>query len=724
MKTPQCMHFLNLIGWLIGIGGLPGANNAAEPPVALFDGKSLKGWRGNPDHWRVEGGVIIGSTKPAGRTSNTFLIANGDYRDFVLRAQFRLIDGASGIQFRSQPIGAPEAYRVKGYQADIGGGDTGTFYEEKGRGTLVGPNHTVLDAHYRPGEWNTYEITMQGHTGELKINGHRTARYTETDPSVPRSGVIALQLQAGDGMEIHFKDIEIQELNSEAAASLQRPNIILIMADDLGFSDLGCYGSEIHTPHIDRLATHGLRFTQFYNNAKCAPSRASLLSGLYPQQIKDGTHAKGSLNLAQVLQSAGYRTWMTGRSGGLADTPVRSGFDHFFGLLSACCNYFNPGLQRDGEPPPGRKYPEETRPWGRDDQVLQPFTPTTPDFYATDAFTETALDYLDTSQAGEPFFLYLPFTAPHFPIQARPEDIEKYRGTYQIGWDKLREQRYRRQVELGIVKPDWTPSPRDPLVAAWDSLTEEERDRWDRNMAVYAAMIDRMDQGIGQILSKLRQLGIEDNTLILFLSDNGACAEDYRGFDATASDHPPGPMASYRTQDLPWANASNTPFRKYKWWLHEGGIASPLIAYWPGRIAPGGFTDTIAHIMDIMPTCLDIAGVPYPKTHQDTPLMSLEGKSLWPLLQGQAAHHERSLFWQFGQCRAVRHGKWKLVAGHSNPRLGIDYFQQRGSQAPNWELYDMESDRTEQNDLATHHPDRVAAMSELFEDWSQRVSRP
>jgi len=340
-----------------------------------------------------------------------------------------------------------------------------------------------------------------------------------------------------------------------------RPNIILIMADDMGFSDLGCYGSEIHTPNLDRLSEGGLRFTHFYNNAKCAPSRASLLTGLYPQDAS-GDKMKYSVNIAQVLKTVGYRTLMTGRAGGLAGPPCQQGFDRFYGLFDAgCCNYFNPGLRRPGENEPGRKYPAEQRAWAVDEKIIQPYTPKDKDFYSTDAFTNCAIEYL--SQYGKednPFFLYIPFTAPHFPLHARPKDIAKYRGKYNIGWDAVRKKRHDRLVELGLIDKKWKLSTRDTNVPKWDDI--EDKDSADLNMAVYAAMIDRMDQGIGRILAKVRELGIEDNTLVIFLSDNGACAEDYKAFKTTAPDIPPGPMESYRTLGVSWANAGNTPFRK------------------------------------------------------------------------------------------------------------------------------------------------------------------
>jgi len=503
---------------------------------------------------------------------------------------------------------------------------------------------------------------------------------------------------------------------SSGAAALPppRPNIILIMADDLGFSDLGCYGSEIETPNLDRLATGGLRFTQFYNNAKCAPSRASLLTGLYPQQVTAKT-TENRANIAQMLKSVGYRTLMTGKNG-LAGLPTRRGFDRFYGLNEGCCNYFNPGLRRPGENEPGRKYPNEQRAWAEDGEMIRPYTPEEKDFYTTDAFTDRAIDYLEEYGGDDkPFLLYLSYTAPHFPIQAWPEDIAKYRGRYMIGWDAIRQQRYERLVKMGLIDAQWSLPPRDACVPAWDDV--EDKDSWDLTMAVYAAMVDRMDQGIGRIMAKVRELGIEDNTLVLFLSDNGACAEDYRAFGTTAKDIPPGPMESYRTQQVQWANASNTPFRKYKWWVHEGGIATPLIAYWPKVIKDGGrITHEVGHIMDIMPTCMDIAGA-------DSPAPPLEGKSLLPVLQGKPRQGHEVLYWQFGSCCAVRKGKWKLVAPHPNPRTGIDHFSERGESArkgddeKRWELYDMESDRTELNNLADTHPDKVRELAGLYEAW-------
>ena len=516
------------------------------------------------------------------------------------------------------------------------------------------------------------------------------------------------------------------KLSEQLAAGKQaknRPNIILIMADDLGFSDLGCYGSEIHTPNLDRLAEGGLRFTQFYNCAKCAPSRASLLTGLYPQQATVGKMTN-RVNIARALRSVGYRTLMTGKNDGL---PFLRDFDRYYGLDDGCCNYFNPGLRRPGENEPGRKYPSEQRRWVMDGKIIQPYTPEDKSFYTTDAFTDCAVQYLEQyGKEDKPFFLYLPYTAPHFPLHAWPEDIARYRGRYRIGWDAIRQQRYERLVRLGLIDARWGLSPRDAAVPAWDQV--EDKDGWDLTMAVYAAMIDRMDQGIGRIMAKVRELGVEDNTLVLFLSDNGACAEDYRAFKTTAADIPPGPMESYRTQQAPWANAANTPFRKFKWWVHEGGIATPLIAYWPKVIKDGGrVTHEVGHIMDIMPTCLEIAGAEYPVSDNDEKVPCLEGKSLLPIFQGKPRQGHEVLYWRFGSSCAVREGKWKLVAPHPNPRTGIDYFPEggesgrKGSDEKRWELYDMESDRTELYNLADKYPQKVREMADLYEAWTARL---
>lgn len=510
-------------------------------------------------------------------------------------------------------------------------------------------------------------------------------------------------------------------ISAHADESATPPNIVVIMADDMGYSDIGCYGGEIDTPNLNRMADEGMRFTQFYNNAKCAPTRASLLTGLYSQQC--GVHnnpvvMKNCTTIAEVLGAAGYRTYMAGKWHS-AELPTDRGFDRYYGLADGCANYFNPGEQRDGEAAPAEKnYP---RRWSEDGKVKQPYTPKNPDFYATDAFTDHALEYLDTHPKDKPFLLYLAYTAPHYPLQAPEAEIAKYRGKYKIGWDQLRDERHTRMIDMGIVDKAWSLAPRDPHVPSWADLenpdawgtkgyvssksgglsleSARDRDMWDLKMAVYAAMVDRMDQNIGRLLAKLEALGVEDNTLVLFLSDNGGCAE----LRHATPDVPPGPVNSYRTVDPPWAQAQNTPFRKYKRWDHEGGISTPLIAHWPKTITPGTITTQPGHLIDFMATFIDIANAKYPDTFAGKPIPPLEGKSLLPIFRGEDRAGHDYICWQFSDSRAIRQGKWKLVQG-GGP----------------WELYDMDADRTEVNDLAAQFPERVAAMAALWSDWAKR----
>lgn len=485
-------------------------------------------------------------------------------------------------------------------------------------------------------------------------------------------------------------------LSSESSSV---PNIVLILADDMGFSDAGCYGGEIKTPHIDSLAERGMRFTQFYNCARCVPTRASLLTGLYPQQA-DGTH---SVTLAEVLRTAGYRTLMSGKWHGYTGLPVERGFDRYYGVLSGSCNFFNPGNRRPGEPEPAKDF-GYVRPFGIDDKVIRPYTPQEKDWYATDAFTDYALEYLDQYGGGEqPFFLYLAYTAPHHPLQAPPEEIAKYRGKYMQGWDKLREQRWRRLRELGLAADNWQLSPRDEEAPAWENA--KDQDAWDLAMAVYAGMVDRMDQNIGRVLAKVRELGKEENTLVLFLSDNGACAE----INNQTPDIPPGPMVSYRTYDVPWANAGDTPFRKFKRWTYEGGICTPLIARWPAAIKSGTICRSSAHVMDIMPTLCELGRAEYPDTWKDQQVTPCEGLSISPLLQGKQRPGHDVICWEHIGNKAVRQGKWKLV-GRGAP-----------SDVANWELFDLEADRTECHNLAAEHPQLVRQLIDQWTAWADRT---
>jgi arylsulfatase A-like enzyme len=486
---------------------------------------------------------------------------------------------------------------------------------------------------------------------------------------------------------------------AEGASPAPRPNTIVILADDLGFSDLGCYGSEIRTPHLDRMAREGIRFTNFYNTARCCPTRASLLTGLYPHQAGVGhmdadrglSSYQGFLNdrcvtIAEALGRRGYRTYMSGKwhiGFERGHWPLDRGFDRYFGLISGACNYFRLG--------PGRQMALDN----------ESYTPPAEGFYMTDAFTDHAVSYIrENGRGAAPFFLYVAYTAPHFPLHALPEDIARYRGRYLIGWDELRQRRYKRLIELGLIDSDWRLSPRNEEVPAWEDVADKEA--WDLKMAVYAAQIDRMDQGIGEILRALDDMGIEDNTLVMFLSDNGGAAA---AIDAGKPGAPAGDPDSYMSYHRPWANASDTPFRLFKQWVHEGGISTPCIVRWPAVIKDGGrITHEVAHVIDIMATCLDVAGVEYPSSYHGTRTTPLEGVSVAPVLRGVPWKGHDYLFWEHVGHRAVRHGKWKLVA-------------ERGRE---WELYDLQADRSELENLAAEKPDRVKELAGQYRRWAER----
>jgi arylsulfatase len=497
----------------------------------------------------------------------------------------------------------------------------------------------------------------------------------------------------------------------------EKPNIVVILADDMGFSDLGCYGSEIATPNIDRLAANGLRFSQFYNTARCCPTRASLLTGLYSHQagvghmVQDlGSPAyRGDLNrkcvtIAEALRPAGYRNVMAGKwhvTSAYNDSrnwPTQRGFNRFFGLIGSVRSYYDPPtLTQDNTPIKAGK-----------------------GFYLTDAITEHAVAAVkETASNKQPLFLYVAYTAPHWPMHALPEDIARYRGKYRQGWDELRKQRHQRQIDMGLVEKRWSLTPRDPEAPAWEKA--EHKDWYDMRMTVYAAMIDRLDQGVGRIVKQLEDSGLKDNTLILFLSDNGGCAEEIPAewrdrFPAKTRDGRPthvgndpavmpGPEDVFQSYGLPWANASNTPFRLYKHWVHEGGIATPFIAHWPGTIAKGGLTHQPGHVIDILPTCLDAAGASYPTKVKEETILPVEGKSLLPVFRGKLREGHGALYWEHEGNRAMRAGKWKLVA-----RFGAA-----------WELYDLEADRTELHDLAAKQPETVKELAEKYERWAERV---
>lgn len=500
---------------------------------------------------------------------------------------------------------------------------------------------------------------------------------------------------------------------AQSAELTAQPNVVLILADDLGYSDLGCYGSEIPTPNLDRLAANGLRFSQFYNGARCCPTRASLLTGLYPHQAgvghmlgdwKPPSYSSGlgpnAITLAEALRLAGYRTyhagkWHVGGVGGkpkagvLPNHPLDRGFDRTYGTGGGG-NFFAPSplyLDRDSVKPGD-------------------------DYYTTDAFTDYSARFLaehGRDHKDKPFFLHVCYTSPHFPLHARPEDIAKHKGKYRIGWDALREKRFAKQKELGIVPRDAKLSPRDPEARAWADVPETERDEWDQRMAVHAAMIDRMDQGIGRILEEVRKLGAAENTLVMFLSDNGASAEFLDSWPNPARGHKPGSAIgskdSHKCLEIGWANAANTPFRENKMWIHEGGISTPFIANWPAGIkARGSISPAVSHIIDVMPTLLDIAGGKYPEKFGERALTPLEGRSLTPAFRGDGMP-ERTLAWEHEGNRGIRSGNWKLVASFKGP----------------WELYDLAADRTETRNLAEVQQVRVKALADEWQQWADRV---
>jgi len=498
-----------------------------------------------------------------------------------------------------------------------------------------------------------------------------------------------------------------------AGVSRVRPNIVLIMVDDMGYSDIGCYGGEIRTPNLDKLAAGGVRFTQFYNAARCCPTRASLLTGLYPHQAgmggmvttggaKPGAY-QGYLNdrcvtIAEVLREAGYSTLMSGKwhvGEERPNWPVDRGFDKYYGLISGGANYFDitkskrPGIKRG---------------FAIDDQ---PFMPDKNTFFMTHAISDNAVRFLDThGRRDDPFFMYVAYTAPHWPLHALPEDIARYKGRYMRGWDVLRKERHERQLQMGIIDSRWPVSPRDEEVTPWEDV--ENKEEMDLRMAVYAAQVDEVDQGVGRICQKLQELGKWDNTLILFLSDNGGCHEGGPwGFDNRDNGLPPGGVDSYMSYGRSWANMSNTPFRMFKHWVHEGGIATPLIAHWPEMIEQhGSITHQPGHIIDVMATCCDVAGTPYPDTYRGKEIVPLEGKSLLPIFRGKEREGHEAIGWEHMGNRAIRVGKWKLVAKEA-----------RGP----WELYDLEADRTELNDLAAKQPDRVKKMAAMWQDFAERT---
>jgi arylsulfatase len=467
------------------------------------------------------------------------------------------------------------------------------------------------------------------------------------------------------------------------------------MVDDMGYSDIGCFGGEVKTPNLDQLAKDGLRFTQFYNTAKCHTTRAELLTGNYAYSIGDNNMEHGA-TFGEVLRPIGYRTLISGKWH-QKPLPTTRGFDRYYGLADGCSNFFNPGLKaRPGEGPPGRKGKTRVRRWAIEDKVIMGYTSPDKKFYHTDAFTTYAIDRLDEyKKEDKPFVLYLPYTAPHYPLHAWPEDIAKYRGKYKIGWDEIRKQRFKRMNEMGIIGANHKLTPR--ASKAWNELSEEQKDAEDLKMAVYAAMIDRVDQNLGRLFAKVKELGDWDNTLIMFLTDNGACPEQPN----TTPNIPPGPVESYRTVSVGWANASNTPYRKFKSTDYEGGIRTPFIAHWPGVIKPG-MTNQVGHIIDVSATFREVTGAKYPKEILGNKTKPPLGKSLLPIFKGKEREPHKEIYWHFSRANAVRQGDLKVV---------------RAGKA--WELYDLKADPTETNNLAKERPKKTAELSKMWEAWRE-----
>ncbi|SKB52801.1 arylsulfatase [Dyadobacter psychrophilus] len=520
----------------------------------------------------------------------------------------------------------------------------------------------------------------------------------------------------------------------------KRPNIIVILADDLGYSDLGCYGGEIQTPNIDFLAQNGIRYRQFYNTSRCCPTRASLLTGLYNQQAGIGKMTEpenqpgyqghltpNAVTLAEVLKAAGYQTGMTGKwhvsntivqkdpkeqlawlnhqkdfgnFSPIEQYPTNHGFDKFFGTIWGVIDFFDPFSLVNG---------------------TEPVKTVPKDYYHTDAINDTTVSYINSfAKTDKPFFIYVAQNAPHWPLMAKPEDIEKYRDTYKKGWNAIRQARYEKMVRQGLIDPAKTKLEPDQNLQQWEDNPTKD---WDaKAMAVHAAMVDRMDQGIGRIINALKQNGQLDNTLIMFLSDNGAspedCAKYGKGFDrpsetrggaeivyATEKQALPGPQTSYASIGPHWAAVSNTPYRYWKAESLEGGINTPMIAFWPKGITAkkGSFSDHVGHVMDFMSTFCELAGATYPTKHNGRKITPTTGSSLTATFSGTSSKGHEELYNEHFGARYARKGDWKLVS------LARD---------TTWQLYDLQADKTETKNLAAKHPEKVKELSGLWQEWA------
>jgi arylsulfatase A-like enzyme len=545
----------------------------------------------------------------------------------------------------------------------------------------------------------------------------------------------------------------------------ERPNIILIMADDMGYSDIGCYGSEIETPVLDRLAANGIRFSQFYNTARCCPTRASLLTGLYPAQTGmgfmtgdrgisgyRGEIGKQCVTIAEVLKPAGYRTYMAGKwhvarnlegiDSLKYNWPLQRGFDKFFGTIIGAGSFWDPWTLVRGN--------TLITPYNDPEYVPEG------SWYYTDAISDNAIKFIEAhvqDAEEDPFFMYVAYTAAHWPLHAPEDEIALHKGMYDEGYASIREKRFQKLKTLGLIDDNWQLSEQ---VARWDTMTDKS---WhSRNMEVYAAMISRMDRGIGEIIDVLINKNMLENTLILYLQDNGGCDEtigflankcqydslpgspvyDPMGPDELQTQMAPrqnregfpvvmmsekvmaGPDYTYHAYGPSWANVSNTPFRKFKSWVHEGGISTPLIAHWPAKIKDHGqIRRQSGHLIDFMPTMVDIAGADYPEDYEGHPILPMEGKSLLGVFTDNETLDREAIYFEHGGNRAVREGNWKLVSKAKTRNWRFI----RVDEIPmdQWALYDLDKDRTETSDLADQYPEKVKKMAGQWQRWAERT---
>ena len=521
----------------------------------------------------------------------------------------------------------------------------------------------------------------------------------------------ALTLLAAPSAQSIARPSSTQSSAPPTAQLAKRPNVIVILVDDMGFSDIGPYGSEIATPNLDALASDGIRFTQFYNSARCSPSRASLLTGLYPHEAGvgyldnvvrpdgagglQGRIADRAVTIAEVLKPAGYLTGMAGKwhVGAQHGTPpTKVGFDR--SVLFPGGTYFPDQVGKKFVTIDGNQQPLASQEVGKGE------------WYASDLLVDWTSRFVSEAKAqGKPFFLYLPFTAVHFPVMAPADEIAKFKGKYMVGWDQLRHDRFERQKKMGLIDVNATLPDVLPEQYDWNKMSAKDKDRFDTMMAVYAAAISRMDKAIGTLTADLKAKGELDNTLILFMSDNGGNAES--GPDGRTGRAPWGGPTSNIFVGLNWATLQNTPFRYFKHFTEEGGIATPLIAYWPKGIDPklhGSIVREPGHLVDVMPTLTELTGAKYPTRFEGHDIRPMSGRSFAPALVGQKLTRGVPIFWEHEGNKAVRDGKWKLVAQFEQP----------------WQLYDMEADRTETRNLAAANPDITARLAKQWEDWAAR----